>query len=81
MSDKQFASYADNNTPYVVKNNMRSVIKSLENTSVELYAWFSDNQMKANTEKCRLMTSESKDLVINVENNQIANSKHENCLQ
>ena len=80
MSDKQFASYADNNTPYVVKNNMRSVIKSLENTSVELYAWFSDNQMKANPEKCRLMTSESKDLVINVENNQITNSKHEKLL-
>ena len=80
LSDVEFASYADDNTPYVVKNNIRSVIKSLENTSVELFEWFSDNQMKANPDKCHFITSESKDLVINVENNQITNSKCENLL-
>ena len=31
--------------------------------------------MKANTSKCHFITSESKDLVINVENNQTANNK------
>ena len=31
--------------------------------------------MKANPDKCHFITSESKDLVINVENNQITNSK------
>ena len=80
LSDVEFASYADDNTPYVVKNNIRSVIKSLENTSVELFEWFSDNQMKANPDKCHFITSESKDLVINVENNQITNSKCEKLL-
>ena len=44
----EFASYADDNTPYVVKNNIRSIIRSLGNTSVELFEWFSGNQMKAN---------------------------------
>ena len=77
LSDVEFASYADDNTPYVVKNIIKSVIKSLENTSVELFEWFSDNQMKANPNKCHFRTSESKDLVIDVENNQITNSKCE----
>ena len=71
LSDVAFASYADDNTPYVVKNNIRSFIKSLENTNVELFEWLSDNQMKVNPDKCHFVTSESKDLVINVENNQI----------
>ena len=30
LNDVEFASYADDNTPYVVKNNIKSVIKSLE---------------------------------------------------
>ena len=80
LSDVEFASYADDNTPYVVKNNIRSIIKSLKNTGVELFEWFSDNQMKANPDKCHFITSESKDLVINVENNQITNSKCEKLL-
>ena len=70
LSDVEFTSYADDNTHYVVKNNVRSVIKSLKNTSVELFEWFSDNQMNANPDKCHFITSERKDLVINVENNQ-----------
>ena len=80
LNDVEFASYADFNTPYVVKNNLRSVIKSLEKTRVELFEWFSDKQMKANPEKCHFITSESKDLLINVENNQITNSKCEKFL-
>ena len=77
LSDAEFASYADDSTPYVVKTNIWSVIESLENTDFELFERFSDNQMKSNSEKCHFITSESKDLVINVENNHITNSKCE----
>ena len=59
---------------------IRSVIKSLQNTNVELFEWLSDNQMMASPEKCHFMTSESWDLLINVENNQITNSKYEKLL-
>ena len=52
----------------------------MEKTRVELFEWFSDKQMKANPEKCHFITSESKDLLINVENNQITNSKWEKLL-
>ena len=81
LSDVEFASCADDNIPYFVKNNIKSVIKSLENTSVESFEWFSDKQMKANPSKCHFLTSESKDLVINVENNQITNNKSEKLLR
>ena len=59
---------------------IRSVIKSFQNTSVELFEWLSDNQMKASPEKCHFLTSENKDLLVNVENNQITNSKYEKLL-
>ena len=36
--------------------------------------------MKTNSDKCHFITSESKDLVINVENSQITNSKYEKLL-
>ena len=78
MSDVEFASYADDNATYIVKNNIWSVIKSLENNCVELFVRFSDNQMKANPDKCHFITS--KDLVINVENNNITNIKCEKLL-
>ena len=50
----------------------------MKNTSVELFEWFSDNQMRANSDKWHFITS--KNLVINVENNQITNSKCEKLL-
>ena len=47
----------------------------MEKTTVKLFEWFSDNQMKGDPDKCHFMTSGSKDLVITVENSQITNSK------
>ena len=47
MSDVEFASYAENNIPYVVKKQYKE----------------------------RYEVIESKDLVINAENNQISNTK------
>ena len=76
----RFYPRSNDNTPHVVKSNIRSVTKSLENTNAELFERFSDNQMKANPDKRHIVTSESKDLVINVENNQITNSKREKLL-
>ena len=41
---------------------------------------FLDNQMKANPDKCHFITNGRKDLVINVENNQITSNKCEKLL-
>ena len=46
-----FASYADDNTPYFSADAIDEVIKRLKTASVKLFKWFADNQMKANQDK------------------------------
>ena len=48
MYETDFTSYADDNTPYVLGDNIYDVIKSLEDDSINLFKCFLDNQMKAN---------------------------------
>ena len=52
MSKTAFARYIVGNTPYVEANNIDVVPKSLEKDSVNLFQWFTDNQMKADSDKC-----------------------------
>ena len=37
MNETDFASYADENTPYVTGDSLEGVINSLENVSVKLF--------------------------------------------
>ena len=55
MRETDFASYADDNTPYVSGDSIDYVIKSSD--SINLFKWFLDNQVKANSDKCHLITS------------------------
>ena len=50
MNNTDFASYGDNitNTPHTSGQNIDDVITTLENNSVRLFKWFSNNQKKAN---------------------------------
>ena len=52
MYDVDFASYADDNTPFFVAIDLDDVIYKLQNASKSLFQWFADNQMKANPDKC-----------------------------
>ena len=47
----EFASYADDITPYALGDCTDDVIKSLEDDSINLFKWFLDNQMKANSDE------------------------------
>ena len=67
IEDFDIASYADDNTPYVSANNMNGVVKSLEEASIKLFKWFSDNLMKANADECHLLVSTNKTVNIRVE--------------
>ena len=49
-----FTGYADDNTPFVVKDNIADVIKALEEIGQGVLSWFLKNEMKLNTDKCRL---------------------------
>ena len=55
MKNTYFTGYADDNTPFTVRNNTKDVIIALEEIGKTLIKWFSNNQMKLNTDKCHLL--------------------------
>ena len=57
LHDLFFASYADDNTPYTIGNDMEDVFFKLENSSKVLFQWFMGNQMKANPDKRHFVCS------------------------
>ena len=52
LKTTSFAGCADGNTPFVVREITTNVIKALEDIGENLIKWFSDSQMKLNTDKC-----------------------------
>ena len=50
-----FTGYAGDNTPFLVRDNITDVIKALEEMGESLVNWFSNNNMKLNTDKCHLL--------------------------
>ena len=81
MNNFDIASYADDNTPYAVGNNIQELIVKLQNASKTLFQWFSDDQMKSNPGKCNFICSTSKKVSLIVENKEINNSTHEILLE
>ena len=53
------ASYADNNTPHLIADDINSVLASVEKASKALFEWFGNNLLKSNTGKCHLSLSYS----------------------
>ena len=77
MNNIRLASYADDNTPYAVGNNIEELIVNLQNASKTLFQWFGDNQMKSNPDRCSFICSSSEKVSLLVENKEINNSTHE----
>ena len=80
LSQTDFASYADDNTPYMEANNIDEVIAILENDSIQLFKWFSDNQMKANKDKCHLVISNNEKVSIKIDNIELENTSSKKLL-
>ena len=80
MNEVDFASYADDNTPFFVGNDLDEVIFKLQSASKTLFQWFADNQMKANPDKCHFICSSNLKTSIMIENRQIHNSTCEKLL-
>ena len=80
MNDFDFASYADGNTPYVSTDSIEVVIRILENDSIKLFKWFSDNMMKVNKDKCHLIVSSNEHVSMKLDNIEIENSYCERLL-
>ena len=60
VNNVNFTSYADDNTPYVIGDGVIQVTESLEQASEKLFCWFTNNQIRANPDKCLLITSSDK---------------------
>ena len=55
LSTTYFAGYADDNTPFVVRDNIADVIKALDEIGENVVNGFSNNEMKLNADKCHLL--------------------------
>lgn len=52
-----FASYTDGNSVYKAFINKDNFTAYLQQSTEQLFKWFSDNQMKGSTDKCHLIIS------------------------
>ena len=59
MKNIDIASYADDNTPYTKGNSTEEVIQKLENAAKAFFQCFSDNQMRANPDKCHFYVTQT----------------------
>ena len=80
MNDIDFAGYANDNKPYVSSDSIEDEIRILENDSIKLFNWFSDNVMKANKGECHLIVSSNEHDSMKLDNIEIRNSNCERLL-
>ena len=46
LEEIDFASYADDNTPFASETTPENVVSSLESCSASLFEWFPNNQIR-----------------------------------
>ena len=80
LNNIEIASYADDNTPYCSYKSFEDVITCLERTAGDLFAWFNNNGMKANADKCHFLLNTKEKLKANISNYTIINSDQEKLL-
>ena len=74
------ASYADDNTPFIVEDSIENVIASLKEATNVLFDWFDNNRLKSNPDKCYALVSTNKHLNMKVCDFTIGNSECEKLL-
>jgi len=72
-----FCNFADDTTPFVCDFSLNETLLKLEESSYLAIAWFQNNYMKLNTEKCHLLVSGNKfeHTFINVGSDKVWESK------
>ena len=75
-----FASYADDNTPYNADESTKKVIDKLEIEAKSLFKWSSDKQMKNNPIKYHLLVSSISQCELKTDNETIKSSTWEKLL-
>ena len=75
-----FTGYTDDKTPFVVRDNIADVIKALEEIGENQVNWFSNNEMKLNTDKCHLLLNSQEPNTLKIDELHINNSLSEKLL-
>ena len=80
VKDVDIASYADDNTPFIIEDNIKNIIASLEEATNALFDWFDNNRLKVNPDKCHALVCTNKHLNMKVCDFTIGNSVCEKLL-
>ena len=80
VKDTDIASYVDDSTPFIVENNIDSIIVSLEQVSDALYNLFKNNRLKNYVDKCHALVSTNKPVGIKIGDYIIDNIESEKLL-
>ena len=73
LKNYDIANFADDNTPYVTRDNISSVDKLLKGVACAIFEWF-------NADKCHVLLSTSNELTVKIDVIQLKNSQLENLL-
>ena len=60
-------SYADDSTPYIYSKNVDVILEKLEEVGKNFFRWFSNNFLKASTDKCHVSLSTDERFSINID--------------
>ena len=80
LNKTYFTGFADDNTPFMVWDNMVDVIKTLEEIGENLLNWLSINEMNLNTYKCQLLLNSQESNTLKVGDLDINNSLSQKLL-
>ena len=80
-NDIDFASYADDATPYVCGHDFSEVINFLESNVTNVFKWFHENGLMANSSKSHFLISPYETKSIQIQNSCIKASSSEELLK
>ena len=64
-------NYADDNRPYASASDIDSLIASLEEVSMSLFAWFDNNLMESNADKCHVLVISNEKVKVKIGSHEI----------
>ena len=76
LDNYNLASYADEKTPYPIKENILRVIKEIEDKMARVFSWFSANYFKANQKKSHFLLTSNEQVNLSLDDLIIKNSKY-----
>ena len=75
-NDTDFASYTDDTTPYVWGKNFSEVIDFLKSKATNVFKWFHENSLIANSSKSHFLISPNETKSIQIQNSYIQASSN-----